>query len=271
MRKLIIDALLKAKTVYVSHLAASIAVTAITGTVAVGGIGYGVYTASRPTPVETVTVAEEVSPVETKESTPAATKPVKTETTTTASSEKVETAKKEEKTAITKKEEKESSKTEEKVTAKTEQKSNATAAETKKESSSTKTETKSSAPAKSETTKTTPAKAEPAKEEAPKAHTHTWAHKDAVTMPQYEMQYVVDQAAWDEPITSTYTVTDYNTEPMIIDGGFCPAGSIVVGSHEVTTTDYMHHDEQGHMERVQVGTTVLEPGYDYCSECGARR
>lgn len=271
MKLKLVELLTTLKTVYVSHLAASIAVTAIAGTVAVGGIGYGVYTASRPTPVEEVAVADEVTSTEAKESSPVTTKPVETETTTTASSEKVETAKKEEKTATTKKEEKESSKTEEKVTAKTEQKSSATAAETKKESSSAKTETKPSAPAKSETTKTTPAKAEPAKEEAPKTHTHTWAHKDAVTMPQYEMQYVVDQAAWDEPITSTYTVRDYNTETLVIDGIVCPPGTTVIGSHEVTTTDYMHHDEQGHMERVQVGTTVLEPGYDYCTECGARR
>ncbi len=271
MKLKLVELLTTLKTVYVSHLAASIAVTAIAGTVAVGGISYGVYTASRPTPVEEVAVTEEATPVEAKESTPVETKPVKTETTSTASSEKIETEKKDKEPSTQKKEDKDSSKTEEKVTAKTEQKSSATAAETKKESSSAKTEAKPSAPAKSETTKTTPAKTEPAKEEAPKTHTHTWAHKDAVTMPQYEMQYVEDVPAWDEPISSTYTVTDYNTSEMVVDGWVFPPGTRVVGSHEETTTYISHHEAQGHMEKVQVGTTVLEPGYDYCTECGARK
>ena len=267
MKLKLVELLTTLKTVYVSHLAASIAVTAIAGTVAVGGVGYGVYTASRPTPVEEVAVAEEVTPAETKESTSVETKPVKTETTSTASSEKVETEKKDKEPSTQKKEDKDSSKTEEKVTAKTEQKSSATAAETKKESSSAKTEAKPSAPAKSETTRTTPTKAEPAKEEAPKTHTHTWAHKDAVTE-TVPPTWVVDQPAHDDVIESQVEVTDYTTETQVIDGIVTPAG-YPIGSHYETERTTVHYDEVGHWEYHE--PRIISPAYDYCTECGARR
>ncbi len=285
MKLKLVELLTTLKTVYVSHLAASIAVTAIAGTVAVGGISYGVYTASRPTPVEEVVVAEEVSSTNAKESTTADTKPTKNET---ASSEKVESAKKDSETSAPKKEEKISSKTEAKTETKTEKKGNASPSESQPSPQATQTkaaESKSttsnqSASSQNESKPDTSASSAPApsksdsnkqKEDAPKAHVHSWRHVDAVTKPIYETRYVVDQAAYDEPRTISYEVTDYNETEIVQNGIVCPPHSVVVGSHTVTEVDITHHEEQGHYEQVQVGTEVVTPAYDVCSECGAKK
>lgn len=281
MKLKLVELLTTLKTVYVSHLAASIAVTAIAGTVAVGSVGYGVYTASRPTPVEAVAVAEEVASTEAKESTPTGTKPTKNET---ASSEKVESAKKDSETSAPKKEEKISSKTE----TKTEKKGNASASESQPSAQATQTkaaESKSttsnqsassnneSKPSASAPSTTAPSKSDSntQKEDAPKAHVHSWRHVDAVTKPVYESRYVVDQEAYDEPRTISYEVTDYNETELVLNGIVCPPHSVVVGSHTVTEVDITHHEEQGHYDLVQTGTEIVTPAYDVCSECGAKK
>ena len=281
MKLKLVELLTTLKTVYVSHLAASIAVTAIAGTVAVGGIGYGVYTASRPTPVEEVAVADEATSTEAKESIPAGTKPTKNETT---SSEKVESAKKDSETSAPKKEEKISSKTE----TKTEKKGNASASESQPSAQATQTkaaESKSttsnqsasskneSKPDTSASNTTAPSKSDSntQKEDAPKAHVHSWRHVDAVTKPVYESKYIVDQQAWDEVVTDSYDVPIYNTEP-INDGGFVyEPNTKIVGYNTVETSTTIHHDEQGHYDLVQTGTEIVTPAYDVCSECGAKK
>ncbi len=267
MRKKIIEALLKFKSAYMAHLAASITVTAIAGVVAVGSVCYGVYSLSQPEETPAV-VAETSAPAKATKTETASTEatPVKTKT---ATAEKSKTSKEETKMTSTKEAEKaekeETSKSDSKASAKTEAKAETktqttSAAESKKEASSQKsTSSQASAPAKAEEKASAPAASE-----APKAKekTYTVIHHEAVTMPVYEMKYVVDVPAHQEPVTTTYTVTDYNTEAMIVDGGYCPAGSVVVGSHEVTETYMSDVPEQGHMEKVQVGTQILEPAYD---------
>ena len=282
MKLKLIELLTTLKTVYVSHLAASIAVTAIAGTVAVGSVGYGVYTASHPTPVEAVAVADEVTSTEVKESTPTGTKPTKNET---ASSEKVESAKKDSETSAPKKEEKISSKTE----TKTEKKDNASASEsqpspqatqtkaaeskstTSNQSASSKTESKPSTSA-SNTTAPSKSDSNKQKEDAPKAHVHSWRHVDAVTMPVYETRYVVDKPAWDEPRTISYEVPDTYTSSGVDENGYTYEAGMPTGTyHTVTEVDITHHAEEGHYEQVQVGTEVVTPAYDVCSECGAKK
>lgn len=282
MKLKLVELLTTLKTVYVSHLAASIAVTAIAGTIAVGGIGYGVYTASRPTPVEEVAVADEVTSTEAKESTTAGTKPTKNETT---SSEKVESAKKDSGTSAPEKEEKISSKTE----TKTEKKGNASASESQPSNQATQTkaaESKSttsnqsassqneSKPSTSASNTTAPSKSDSnkQKEDAPKAHVHSWRHVDAVTKPVYESKYVVDQAAYDEPNTITYEVPDTYTSSGVDENGYTYEAGMPTGTyHTVTETYITHHEEQGHYELVQTGTEIVTPAYDVCSECGAKK
>lgn len=281
MKLKLVELLTTLKTVYVSHLAASIAVTAIAGTVAVGGVGYGVYTASRPTPVEAVAVADEVTSTEAKESTPTDTKPTKNET---ASSEKVESAKKDSETSAPKKEEKISSKTE----TKTEKKGNASASESQPSAQATQTkaaESKSttsnqsasskneSKPDTSASNTTAPSKSDSntQKEDAPKAHVHSWRHVDAVTKPVYESKYIVDQQAWDEVVTDSYDVADTYQEDTFVNGGWVLAGSPTGTYHTVTETYTIHHEEQGHYDLVQTGTEIVTPAYDVCSECGAKK
>ncbi len=281
MKLKIVELLGAFKTAYVSHLAVSVTATALAGVLAIGGTGYGIYAATRPAEAPAEVVAEVVeapskeAPVvttKTEEVSAAEKVDAKTteKTTEKKATEKV-SEKKEEKVETKETSEKVTSKTTEKASEKTTEKASSSAAESKKETASSKTESKASAPAKSETKTATPAKTETAKEEAPKTHTHTWVHHAEVTMPQYEMQYVVDVPAWDEPVTSTYTEPVYNDTEMVINGIVCPPGSTIIGYQEVTTTDYIHREEQGHMEKVQVGTVVLEPAYDECAECGARR
>lgn len=284
MKLKIVELLGALKTAYVSHLAVSVTATALAGVLAIGGTGYGIYSATtKEAPAEVVAEAEvtpsEEAPVVSAKTEEKASEKVATEKTAEKTAEKTTekkatekvSEKKEEKVETKETSEKVTSKTTEKASEKTTEKASSSAAESKKENTSSKTESKASAPAKSETKTATPAKTETAKEEAPKTHTHTWVHHAEVTMPQYEMQYVVDKPAEDRPVSSTHTEYDYNTEPLYLNGGTYAPGTYVIGSHEVTTTDYIHFDEEGHMEKVQVGTTVLEAAYDECAECGARR
>ena len=282
MKLKLVELLTTLKTIYVSHLAASIAGTAIAGTVAVGGVGYGVYTASRPTPVEAVAVAEEVASTEAKESTPPGTKPTKNET---ASSEKVESAKKDSETSAPKKEEKIASKTE----TKTEKKDNASASESQPSAQATQTkaaESKSttsnqsassqneSKPSTSASNTTAPSKSDSnkQKEDAPKAHVHSWRHVDAVTSPVYESKYIVDQQAWDEVVTDSYEVPDTYTSSGVDENGYTYEAGMPTGTyHTVTETYTIHHEEQGHYDLVQTGTKIVTPAYDVCSECGAKK
>lgn len=281
MKLKIVELLGALKTAYVSHLAVSVTATALAGVLAIGGTGYGIYAATRPAEAPAEVVAEaEVAPSEeapvvtakTEEVSAAEKAEAKTaeKTTEKKATEKV-SEKKEEKVETKETSEKVTSKTTEKASEKTTEKASSSAAESKKETASSKTESKASAPAKSETKTAAPAKSETAKEEAPKTHTHTWVHHAEVTMPQYEMQYVVDVPAWDEPVTSTYTEAVTNDTEMVVNGIVYIPGTYTVGTREVTNTYMSHHDEEGHMEKVQVGTTVLEAAYDECAECGARR
>lgn len=280
MKLKIVELLGAFKTAYVSHLAVSVTATALAGVLAIGGTGYGIYAATtKEAPAEVVAEAEvapsKEAPVVSAKTEEKASEKVATERTTEKTTEKKATEKvsekKEEKVETKETSEKVTSKTTEKASEKTTEKASSSAAESKKEDTSSKTESKASAPAKTETKTATPAKTETAKEEAPKAHTHTWVHHAEVTMPQYEMQYVVDVPAWDEPVTSTYTEPVTNDTEMEVNGGIYPPGTYTIGTREVTNTYLDHHDEQGHMEKVQVGTTVLEAAYDECAECGARR
>lgn len=279
MKLKIVELLGAFKTAYVSHLAVSVTATALAGVLAIGGTGYGIYAATtKEAPAEVVAEAE-VTPSEEAPVVSAKTEEVSVEKAEAKTAEKTNekkatekvSEKKEEKVETKETSEKVTSKTTEKASEKTTEKASSSAAESKKETASSKTESKASAPAKTETKTATPAKTENPKEEAPKTHTHTWVHHAEMTMPQYEMQYVVDVPAWDEPVTSTYTEPVKNDTEMVIDGIVCPPGSTTIGYREVTNTYMDHHDEQGHMEKVQVGTTVLEAAYDECAECGARR
>ena len=280
MKLKIVELLGALKTAYVSHLAVSVTATALAGVLAIGGTGYGIYSATtKEAPAEVVAEAE-VAPSEEAPVVTAKTEEVAAEKAEAKTAEKTTEKKTTEKKAVEQMEqkpetketsEKVTSKTTEKASEKTTEKASSSAAESKKENTSSKTESKASAPAKTETKTATPAKTETAKEEAPKTHTHTWVHHAEVTMPQYESRYVVDRPAEDRPVSSTHTEPIYNEEPMMINGGFCPAHSTIIGYQEVTTTDYIHFDEEGHVEQVQVGTTVLEAAYDECAECGARR
>ena len=280
MKLKIVELLGAFKTAYVSHLAVSVTATALAGVLAIGGTGYGIYAATRPAEAPAKVVAEadiapsEEAPVITAKTEEVAAEKVEAKTTEKDTEKKATekvSEKKEEKVETKETSEKVTSKITEKASEKSTEKASSSAAESKKENTSSKTESKASAPAKSETKTATPAKTETAKEEAPKAHTHTWVHHDAVTMPQYEMQYVVDVPAWDEPVTSTVTEAVTNDTEMVVNGWVYPPGTYTVGTREVTNTYMSHHDEQGHMEKVQVGTTVLEAAYDECAECGARR
>lgn len=280
MKLKIVELLGAFKTAYVSHLAVSVTATALAGVLAIGGTGYGIYSATtKEAPAEVVAEAEvapsEEAPVvsaKTEEVAAAEKAEAKTaEKSTEKTTEKKAVEQMEQKPETKETSEKVTSKTTEKASEKTTEKASSSAAESKKENASSKTESKASAPAKSETKTATPAKTETAKEEAPKTHTHTWVHHAEVTMPQYEMQYVVDVPAWDEPVTSTHTERITNDTEMVVNGIVYIPGTYTLGYQEVTTTDYIHRDEQGHMEKVQVGTTVLEAAYDECAECGARR
>ena len=284
MKLKIVELLGAFKTAYVSHLAVSVTATALAGVLAIGGTGYGIYSATtKEAPAEVVAEAEvapsEEAPVVTAKTEEKASEKVATEKTAEKTTEKTTekkavekvSEKKEEKVETKETSEKVTSKTTEKASEKTTEKASSSAAESKKENTSSKTESKASAPAKTETKTATPAKTETAKAETPKAHTHTWVHHAEVTMPQYEMQYVVDVPAWDEPVTSTVTEAVTNDTEMVVNGWVYPPGTYTVGTREVTNTYMDHHDEQGHMEKVQVGTTVLEAAYDECAECGARR
>lgn len=280
MKLKIVELLGAFKTAYVSHLAVSVTATALAGVLAIGGTGYGIYSATtKEAPAEVVAEAVEApseeAPVVSAKTEEKASEKVATEKTAEKTAEKT-TEKKaveqmDEKVETKETSEKVTSKTTEKASEKTTEKASSSAAESKKENTSSKTESKASAPAKTETKTATPAKTETAKEEAPKAHTHTWVHHAEVTMPQYEMQYVVDVPAWDEPVTSTYTEAVTNDTEMVVNGIVYIPGTYTVGTREVTNTYMSHHDEEGHMEKVQVGTTVLEAAYDECAECGARR
>lgn len=151
-----------------------------------------------------------------------------------------------------------------------EAKDTTTAADESKDKKEDKNSTKkneSDATAKKGTTKktVTPATAissEDKTEEEPQ-HVHNWVHKDAVTEDKIESRYVVDEPEHDEELVTTVEIAD-GTEPN--ENGFP-----MLTYHTEERVQTIHYPEKGHMEQYVAGTVVLEEGYDYCSECGARK
>lgn len=124
-------------------------------------------------------------------------------------------------------------------------------------------DTKNGSGAKSKTTKTPATAVEQPTETKNEEHVHNWVHKDEVTQTRTESRYVVDVPEHEEQTVTTVWIAD-GTEPN--ENGF----PCLVGHEEERYTTYTV-PEQGHYEDVVVATEVLEGGYDYCSECGARR
>lgn len=107
------------------------------------------------------------------------------------------------------------------------------------------------------------------------AHTHTWVEQTAQQWVPNNV-WVVDQAAWDEPIyTSTWVckcgatfgsegAVNSHLESAALSGDFNHSYSV-----SETITGYNHHDEVGHWEDRGYNQTVVT-GY-VCSGCGATK
>lgn len=107
------------------------------------------------------------------------------------------------------------------------------------------------------------------------AHTHTWVGQTAQQWVPNNV-WVVDQAAWDEPIyTSTWVckcgatfgsegAVNSHLESAALSGDFNHSYSV-----SETITGYNHHDEVGHWEDRGYNQTVVT-GY-VCSGCGATK
>ena len=98
------------------------------------------------------------------------------------------------------------------------------------------------------------------------AHTHTW-------VPQTEQQWVVDQAAWDEPVYTTQELSicngcgaDITADPWghIENAMIANPATACSGYHSEyrqVQTGSIHHEETGHYQTVTTGYV--------CSGCGA--
>lgn len=107
------------------------------------------------------------------------------------------------------------------------------------------------------------------------AHTHTWVEQTTQQWVPNNV-WVVDQAAWDEPIyTSTWVckcgatfssegAVNSHLESAALSGDFNHSYSV-----SETITGYNHHDEVGHWEDRGYNQTVVT-GY-VCSGCGATK
>lgn len=110
----------------------------------------------------------------------------------------------------------------------------------------------------------TGAPSDPDPEPSKPAHTHNW-------VAQTEKKWVVDQAAWDEPVYETVEreicntcgkdVTGFANQHLLDSGrGGCQSWRTEVKTIQTGT---IHHDEVGHYETVTVGYA--------CSGCGATK
>lgn len=108
----------------------------------------------------------------------------------------------------------------------------------------------------------------------PNSHTHTWVPRTHQE-PVYSQQWVVDQAAWDEPVygyETTFICSDGavydNVDDACNHAGDIDGGYSVIDKQVQTGTK--HHNEVGHWENVQTGTKTVTDGY-VCSTCGATK
>lgn len=107
------------------------------------------------------------------------------------------------------------------------------------------------------------------------SHTHTWVEQTTTQWVSNNV-WVVDQAAWDEPIyTATWVCkcgASFGSEGAVIDHctNMAFAGDNNHGySVQEAITGYTHHDEVGHWEDQGYNQTVVT-GYK-CSGCGATK
>lgn len=109
---------------------------------------------------------------------------------------------------------------------------------------------------------------------APAAHAHAWVERTHEE-PVYDQRWVVDQAAWDEPIYETqyYCVCDDGAEFLDPHAASMHVGETGGGystRQRQVQTGSVHHDEAGHYESVQTGTRTVSDGY-VCTGCGATK